>query len=130
MNDLWDLPYPAILVVGLVMAILLRRRLGPAASAAITGFAVLAVGYGAGLWWEVRLEEWSRTKGREFFDGGVPEIADFPPGLVATALGLTFAHAAGMALLVRSVLRGRSGQPRQDRASVEAGQVQDLPRLP
>ncbi|MCW3815566.1 hypothetical protein ONA91_13990 [Micromonospora sp. DR5-3] len=119
MNDLWDLPYPTIVAVGLVMAILLRRRLGTAAGAAITGFVILAVGYGAGLWWGYLLEEWSRTGGREQFGDGLPDITDYPPGLVAAALGLTLASAAGMALLVLSVVRGRSGQPPRDEVSAD-----------
>ncbi|MFE9202039.1 hypothetical protein [Micromonospora sp. NPDC007230] len=118
MNHLSDLPYPTIVLVGLVMAILQRRRLGSAAGTAITGFAILAVGYAAGLWWGVLLDEWSRTMGRDHFDGGIPEITDFPPGLVAADLGLTSVNAAGMALLILSVLRGRSSQPAEGRASI------------
>ncbi|SCL36853.1 hypothetical protein GA0074692_4470 [Micromonospora pallida] len=110
MNDLWDLPYPTIVLVGLVVAIVLRRRLGAAAGAAITGFAILVVGYGAELWWAIFLEEWSRTSVRDHSEGGLPKITAYPPGLVAAALGLTLAHAGGMALLVLSVLRGRSDQ--------------------
>lgn len=119
MDDLWDLPYPTIVVVGLVMAILLRRRLGAAAGPAIIGFAILAVCYAAGLSWGFLLKEWFRTRGQEQFGGGLPAVTDYPPGLVAAALGLAIANAAGLALLIRSVLRGRSGPPPSGGAALD-----------
>ncbi|SNS68977.1 hypothetical protein SAMN05421812_101423 [Asanoa hainanensis] len=102
------LVHPAIVLGGLVAAIALRRRLGAAARAAIAGFAVLAGSLALG-WWFDSLR-WT-------FDGmdpdRVPGIGDLPPMLVtlSLAMAMALADAAGMALLVVAVLRGRARDP-------------------
>ncbi|GIF62631.1 hypothetical protein Ais01nite_06660 [Asanoa ishikariensis] len=94
--------FPAIVLVGLVLAIGLRRRLGRAAGVAIAGFAVLAATEGLSWWWDGLAEEWAR--GTDYSGGPLP---DLPIGLAVTSALGAVAHAAGLALLIAAVLRRR-----------------------
>ncbi|MEV4534200.1 hypothetical protein AB0J82_10270 [Asanoa sp. NPDC049518] len=100
-----DLAYPTIVLVGLVLAVRLRRRLGRAAGVAIAGFAVLAATEALSWWWDGIAEEWAR--GTDYSGGTLPEL---PVWLTATSALGALAQAAGLALLIAAVLRRRRPQ--------------------
>ncbi|GAA0517317.1 hypothetical protein Ade02nite_84390 [Paractinoplanes deccanensis] len=100
--------YSIVLVAGLVASVLRRRRLGPAAGPAVAGFALLVVADLAPMVWET----WGSGFGGLPAGGGLPGVADLPPGLVVSTLLLTVVNVAGTALLIAAVVR-RGRRPAQ-----------------
>jgi hypothetical protein len=120
MRDLEDLAPAGVALIGLVVAIVLRRRLDRAAPFAIAAFAVLSLSRLGSVAWRQYLNavlsrpEAGMLKGTPpyTYDANTPQSSiDMLDVNRRVLVGVTVVTALGLALLVTAILAGRGGAP-------------------
>ena len=126
MRDLEDLALAGVALIGLVVAIVLRRRLGRAAPFAVAAFAVLSLRRLGSVAWRQYLNavlsrpEAGMLKGTPpyTYNANTPQSSlDMLDVNRRVLVGATVATAVGLALLVTAILAGRDGAPETSASS-------------